>query len=404
LVSPNASYAQVIEERAPNTTDAAGTPQLQARYVWGQGLSPLAPRDVAQGQRWQLQALLLPQRWSGFSSPTDFADGRGDRQLSLQRFRPDTRGGSGDTVNPFRYTGQQLDGDGRYYLRARFYDPGNGRFLSHDPLMGSASDPISMHRYLYAGADAVNGIDPSGEFTGTVGETLTVSMTQSQHNAMAEGRKAHIGAEVGQATRAAQNITRPYYISVKPGGGMGIPLQPLTPWETLTAFVPPSVMAAAATAVAGSLGLGTYHNAAYKSDPEEMAEDGNIVFHALDPGKGEVQSVASGLGIVRGNGNTLLNQHIRGYGANHKNNPWVSTTRIYATAVWFSIEGGKQLQPNPIVMIDLAKVSSGIHDVSTREGCIANGLDPTATSLALKHQEVTIRGGVSPDAIVGYSN
>jgi RHS repeat-associated protein len=42
---------------------------------------------------------------------------------------------SGSLVNPFQYTGRELDSEtGLYYYRARYYDPGAGRFLSEDPI------------------------------------------------------------------------------------------------------------------------------------------------------------------------------------------------------------------------------------------------------------------------------
>jgi len=42
--------------------------------------------------------------------------------------------------------------------------PGTGRFWSQDSYEGSSSDPQSLHKYLYAGADPANMVDPSGHF------------------------------------------------------------------------------------------------------------------------------------------------------------------------------------------------------------------------------------------------
>lgn len=70
---------------------------------------------------------------------------------------------SGATRNPYRYRGEQLDPElGLYYLRARYYDPARGVFLGQDPEAGSPFDPRTLHRYLYAGADPVQNVDPSG--------------------------------------------------------------------------------------------------------------------------------------------------------------------------------------------------------------------------------------------------
>jgi RHS repeat-associated protein len=73
---------------------------------------------------------------------------------------------SGSVPNPFLYTGEQFDPNaGFYYLRARFYDPVHGRFVSADSHPGSVYDPPSLHKYLYAHADPVNHVDPTGRFT-----------------------------------------------------------------------------------------------------------------------------------------------------------------------------------------------------------------------------------------------
>ena len=61
------------------------------------------------------------------------------------------------------YRGEQYDSDlGLYYLRARYYNPNTGRFLSRDPEDGKAKIPASLHKYLYAGGDPVNARDPRG--------------------------------------------------------------------------------------------------------------------------------------------------------------------------------------------------------------------------------------------------
>jgi len=62
-----------------------------------------------------------------------------------------------------RCSGEQYDSDlGLYYLRARYYNPNTGRFLSRDPEDGNAKIPATLHKYLYAGGDPINRIDPTG--------------------------------------------------------------------------------------------------------------------------------------------------------------------------------------------------------------------------------------------------
>lgn len=64
-----------------------------------------------------------------------------------------------NVANPFAYAGRELDREtGLYYLRARYYDPQAGRFISQDPI-GLAG---GMNVYAYVENDPVNLKDPSG--------------------------------------------------------------------------------------------------------------------------------------------------------------------------------------------------------------------------------------------------
>ena len=70
---------------------------------------------------------------------------------------------TGTTPNAYLYRSERYDSDlGLYYLRARWYNPATGRFMSRDPYEGSIYDPASLHRYNYARANPVNYVDPSG--------------------------------------------------------------------------------------------------------------------------------------------------------------------------------------------------------------------------------------------------
>ncbi len=71
----------------------------------------------------------------------------------------------GDDPNPFQFAGEPFEASlALSYNRARWLDPEAGRFLSMDPYGGVDREPMSLHRYLYASADPVNMLDPSGEF------------------------------------------------------------------------------------------------------------------------------------------------------------------------------------------------------------------------------------------------
>ena len=73
---------------------------------------------------------------------------------------------SGESENDYLFAGEQFDGDlGQYYLRQRYYEQGIGRFTRRDTYEGRIGEPLTLHKYLYANADPVNGIDPSGFVT-----------------------------------------------------------------------------------------------------------------------------------------------------------------------------------------------------------------------------------------------
>ena len=91
---------------------------------------------------------------------------------------------TGTTPNNYLYRGEQFDSDlGLYYLRARYYNPTTGRFMSRDPyepkLRGPDGTPVdlrTLHRYLYAGADPINIIDPSGQLLSEYVIKITASV------------------------------------------------------------------------------------------------------------------------------------------------------------------------------------------------------------------------------------
>lgn len=73
-----------------------------------------------------------------------------------------TRSETGSQSNEFKFDGEQFDPGGFTYLRARYYDPETGRFLSRDPLPGIPGLPGSQNRYPYALGNPTNWTDPSG--------------------------------------------------------------------------------------------------------------------------------------------------------------------------------------------------------------------------------------------------
>lgn len=74
---------------------------------------------------------------------------------------------AGDTENPFQFIGAlgvMVEEDNLHFMRARFYDPSLGRFLSKDPVEPVLASPNSLHRYVYAENKPLTASDPTGEF------------------------------------------------------------------------------------------------------------------------------------------------------------------------------------------------------------------------------------------------
>jgi RHS repeat-associated protein len=68
------------------------------------------------------------------------------------------------TPNNYLYSGEQFDPDLHlYYNRARYLNVSTGRFWTMDTFEGRSQDPISLHKYLYVGADPINRVDPRGK-------------------------------------------------------------------------------------------------------------------------------------------------------------------------------------------------------------------------------------------------
>ena len=146
LVDPTATYARVVLESSGGYSPT--------RYEYGDDLLRMVGTSGASSY----------YLYDGLGSTRQLTDGSG---VVTDGYLYDAYGvglaRAGSTVNSFLFQGQQYDAaSGTYYLRARYYDQNNGRFLSQDPFGGSSDDPISLHRYLYASDDPSNRVDPSG--------------------------------------------------------------------------------------------------------------------------------------------------------------------------------------------------------------------------------------------------
>jgi RHS repeat-associated protein len=132
-------------------SDAKGT------AIYSYGLGRISMADPRKGQMYY--------QYDGLGSVRSLTDRKG---VTKGLYAYDAFGKpliSASTVdNDFQYTGEQVDDEtGLIYLRARYYDPETGRFISRDPFAGFDTNTQSLNRYTYVQNNPVLYADPSGK-------------------------------------------------------------------------------------------------------------------------------------------------------------------------------------------------------------------------------------------------
>jgi RHS repeat-associated protein len=142
-------YAQVVEETVN------GAPQREYAY----GLQQI-DEDQIVNNSWTVSYY----GYDGFGTVRQLTNAAG---AVTDTYDYDALGNllnsTGTTPNAYMYRGEAYDSDlGLYYLRARYYNPQTGRFMSRDPNAGQITTPATLHRYLYADGDRADLFDPTG--------------------------------------------------------------------------------------------------------------------------------------------------------------------------------------------------------------------------------------------------
>lgn len=134
-------------------TDSSGN--ITAYYVYGLGLiSKITPSGQA-----------YYYHYDGIGSTIAITDSSG---VIVNKYAYDAFGKvieqDEQISNPFRYVGQygvMDEGNGLFYMRARYYDPEVGRFVNKDPIGFEGGD---VNLYAYVGNNPVNYNDPEGKW------------------------------------------------------------------------------------------------------------------------------------------------------------------------------------------------------------------------------------------------
>lgn len=101
-------------------------------------------------------------------------------------------------VQTFRYRGEYYDVEtATIYLRARYYNPSNGRFTQRDSFAGIKSDPLSLNLYTYCLNNPILGIDPTGHMPHWLKNTLKIAGSAAITAAGVALCATGVGATVG---------------------------------------------------------------------------------------------------------------------------------------------------------------------------------------------------------------
>jgi RHS repeat-associated protein len=147
VLDPAAGLTQVLQE----TTGGQTTDGQATSYLYGHDL--LAQYDSG---TWAYHVN------DGLGSVRQLADPTGQvvQSYSFSPFGVPLGESGGE---PYGFTGEQWDASaGLVYLRARYYQPGMGRFVSKDPFPGFVTRPQSLNRWVYVQNNPVNRRDPTG--------------------------------------------------------------------------------------------------------------------------------------------------------------------------------------------------------------------------------------------------
>ncbi len=130
--------------------------QLQAKYFRGSSVDELVAAWMYDTDA-KLKPFLFHHDQVTSTTAVSGHNGGTTQSIKYSAFGQ-VQSSTGSSPNRLKYTGREDDGSGFYYYRARYYDPGIGRFISEDPKGFDAG----LNFYAYVGNNPLIANDPDG--------------------------------------------------------------------------------------------------------------------------------------------------------------------------------------------------------------------------------------------------
>jgi RHS repeat-associated protein len=159
-VNVNGTQTWTVYDGQNPYADFSGTGALLYHYLYGPAVDQILARVAP---NWTTTWYLTDQ----LGSVRDLAGKSGTviDHIQYGSFGNVISESSPSNGDRFKFTGRELDATGDYYYRARYYNPGAGRFASQDP-MGFAAGDTDVYRYVANGP--TERTDPTGQITSTL--------------------------------------------------------------------------------------------------------------------------------------------------------------------------------------------------------------------------------------------
>ena len=184
---------ELTDPDGPTGPDPAA---VSMRYFLAHGMDNLIAQEDAAGRvLWVLEDHL--------GSTRDLVDTAGQvaNHLTFDSFGHNLTQTDPAAATRYVFTGREYDAHaGFYYFRARYFDPGTGRFLSQDPVRVGGQD-VNLYRYVHNAP--VHNVDPEGTIFARVAGVVSVAIRATLTKALEIGAKAlalasKVGAWVGK--------------------------------------------------------------------------------------------------------------------------------------------------------------------------------------------------------------